>query len=39
MLIARPDDPATLAALPEGSAIASAYEAWMVAEAFAGCDV
>ena len=38
MLIARPDDPAALAALPEGAAIAPAYEAWMVAEAFAGCD-
>jgi glycine cleavage system H protein len=39
MLIARPDDPAALATLPEGPAITSAYEAWMVAEAFAGCDV
>jgi hypothetical protein len=38
MLVARPDDPAALAALPEGDAIAAAYEAWMAAEAFAGCD-
>jgi hypothetical protein len=39
MLIARPDDPAALGALLEGAAIAGVYEAWMAAEAFAGCDV
>jgi glycine cleavage system H protein len=38
MLLARPDDPALLAALPEGATIAQAYGAWMAAESFTGCD-
>jgi glycine cleavage system H protein len=37
MLVARPDSLDQLAGLVAGNELAAAYEAWMVAENFAGC--
>jgi glycine cleavage system H protein len=38
MLIARPDDEASIAGLVSGNELAEAYEAWMEAENFPGCE-
>ena len=37
MLVARPSDEAPLARLVSGNRLAEVYEAWMLAEDFAGC--
>lgn len=38
MLVARPDDESPIAALISGNELAEAYEAWMAAENFPGCE-
>lgn len=38
MLVARPDDESQLAGLVSGNELAAAYEAWMAAEDFPGCE-